>query len=336
MINDIPRISSGEIPSERLYGAMELMNKGWNIDIHHTEIGGLTGKLLSLLKKYGPYLISPSAISHIWKSDIVILKDNFSLMATLVCLLFRKKIIYMDAMFIIPKRFWKRWLTHINLRLATSVISYSDYQARTWEKAFNLKSNRIKTMHYCIDTDFYPDLSSRKKGDYVISIGRDMGRDYSCLSRASRINGIHIKLITLPYLLSDEVISNHNIEILQRIPYTELFNLYQNSLLSVVPLSYGLDYPTGIRGVLESLALGIPTIATRTPVLEEYFQDKKDLLFVSANDDKALSLAIDELARNDKIARTISTNGKKRVQSSYNMTTYTRELESIIRGVLAE
>lgn len=336
MLDEVSRIKVKDIPSEILYGVMELKESGWLVDIYDVGNDGLFGKINRFIKPYGINLISYSTVKRIQDSDIIIVKDNFSLMTTLLCRLLRKKIIYKDSMFIIPRRFWERWSAYINLRLASAVIAYSKHQARLWEKVFNLNENHIETMHYCVDTEFYPEIEHEIaiKKSYVISIGRDLGRDYNCLSKASKLNGLKIKLITLPYLLSKEIINNNNIDILERVPYSDLFELYKNSLFSVVPLSKGLNYPTGIRGVLESLVLGIPTIATRTPVLEEYFQDRENILFVDAEDESTLSSAMTELAENSELAHRIAANGKIKARSCYNMHTYTKELEAIIANTI--
>lgn len=335
MLGEIPRIQTGEIPSEILYGAMELKENGWLVEIYDVGNNGLFGKINRFLRNYGIHLISYSTVMRIKDNDIIIVKDNFSLMTTLLCRLLGKKIIYKDAMFVFPRRFWKRWGAYINLKLASTVIAYSQHQARIWEKEFNLKENHIKTMHYCVDTNFYPSIEHKPANKkHAISIGRDTGRNYDTLSKASRLNGMKIKLITLPYLLSDEITSNKNIEILQNVPYSDLFELYKNSIFSVVPLSSGLNYPTGIRGILESLAIGMPTIATRTPVLEEYFQDREDILFVDAENKNALSLAMMELINNTELSHKIAVNGMKKTRTRYNMQTYKEELEAIIANTI--
>lgn len=331
VLGDIPRIEIKEIPSEILYGVMELKANGWIVNISDDRHKGLFGKINYLIKPYGVNFINYSTMMKIKSHDVIIVKGDFSLMTTLFCRLLGKKIIYKDAMFEPPKRFWKRWSAYINLRLASAVVAYSKYQARFWEKRFGLKEDTIRTMHYCVDTSFYPEFKYEPTGKtHAISVGRDPGRDYESLAGASKLNGLNVKLITLPYLLSDNVIRNENIDILQNVSYTNLFELYKNSVISVVPLSKGLNYPTGIRGVLESLAIGMPTIATRTPVLEEYFQDGKDILFVEAEDEHALSSAMTELVSNKELASIVAANGQEKVRSCYNMSTYIKEFEDIL------
>ena len=331
MLDQIPRIEKKEVPSEVLYGAMELLSDDWKVEISDVGDRGLFGKISFFLKRHGVNIISLTTMTRIAANDIIIVKDDFSLVTTLFCRLLGKTIIYKDAMFQIPRRFWRRWSVSINFRLATAVIAYSDYQARIWERKFKLKPNHIKTMRYCIDTTFYPRVEHTPSADnYAISIGRDKGRDYDTLSRASRQIGMKVKLITLPYLLSDEIRSNKNIEILQYIPYEQLFEFYKNSAFSVVPLTKGIDYPSGIRGILESLALGVPTISTKSPVLEEYFEDDEDLMFVEADNDEILAITMKSLTESPDLMRNISINGMNKVRRQYNMTTYKNELVEII------
>src|SRR5690606_5037417 len=84
---------------------------------------------------------------------------------------------------------------------------------------------------------------------------------------------LRLKLVTLPYLIPDNARNHPNVEVLQRLPYDKLFELYANAASVVVPLKEGISYPSGIRAVLEALALNKAAIVTRTPVLEEYFHE---------------------------------------------------------------
>jgi glycosyltransferase involved in cell wall biosynthesis len=263
--------------------------------------------------------------------DVIIVKDEFSLITTLVCRLLGKKIIYKDSMFQMPTRFWKRWSVFMNLRMASTIICYSKHQAKVWEKRFKLKDGVIKTLHYCVDTTFYPEIEYKPPySQHAISVGRDPGRDYICLSRAVQINHLNTVLVTLQYLLSEEIKSNKNIKIFERLSYARLFELYSDSFISVVPLCKDLDYPTGIRAVLESQVLGIPVIATRTPVLVEYFEENEEIIFVDADDEGALASAMREISSNDQLAYKISNAGKTKARSLYNMQNYSKDFENIL------
>lgn len=326
----VKRIRDKEIPSETLYGAVDLMDHGWKVEISDHRHVGLFGKINTRFN-----LINIATILRIYNNDCIIVKSKFSLMTSLVCRLLGKKIIYKDVMYRKPKS-WKWLTTYLNFKLASGVICYSPYQAKAWEKTFKLKSGSIYTMNYCIDSSFYPEQAySHNKEQYVIAVGRDPGRDYKCLSRAIEKIGISCKLITLPYLLDEEILNNKNIEVLQRIPYDELFHLYSNCLCAVVPLKKGLDYPTGIRGVLEATTLGVPTITSRTPVLEEYFTDGKELMFVDPGDVEQLSNAIKSLANDKALAESLASNGSQKSREEYNMAKYTEQFESIILDVIS-
>lgn len=331
VLDQLPKVMNKEIPSERLYGVTELIQNGWKVDISDDRHQGLFGHILRLLKPYGINLINYSTIKRIMRNDVIIVKDDFSLMTTLVCRLFGKIIIYKDSMFQLPTRFWKRWSTFINLRMASEIICYSKHQAKVWEKQFNLNEGTIKTLHYCVDTTFYPEIEYElSDSQHAISVGRDPGRDYICLSRAIQINRLPTKLVTLPYLLSEEIKNNEYIMLLERISYSELFELYSNSFFSVVPLGKYLDYPTGIRAVLESMVLGIPVIATRTPVLVEYFEENEEIIFVDAENDDELASAMKILLTNYQFTNKISNAGKTKARSLYNMQIYAKGFEKIL------
>ena len=158
VLQELPKIMAKEKPTDQLYGAIELQEHGWDVNFSDDRHLGLFGRIHKLIMPYGINLINYSTIKRIMRNDVIIVKDNFSLMTTLVCRLLGKKIIYKDAMFRMPKRFWKKWSVYINLRLASAVICYSKYQARRWEERYKLRDGKIKTLHYSVDMSFYPEL----------------------------------------------------------------------------------------------------------------------------------------------------------------------------------
>jgi glycosyltransferase involved in cell wall biosynthesis len=303
----------GKQPSERLYGANELATRGWRITISDARFENRVGVLITRLKAYGFNLIDFTTIQQIRSHDIVLVKDDFSVPISLACRLFGKKLIYYDSMFQIPKKRFDRICVKYCLHHCDVVLAYSEYQIELWRETFRLSRDRFKKVPYAMDRAFYrkglPQLSD---GGYVLSVGRDTGRDFRTLVQACRKLGVRLKLITLDYLIRDIELPIDCVEVIQDVSYRELFDLYSSASAVALTLKKGISYPSGIRAALECKLIGKPLVVTETPVLREMLPESTHTFFAQAED-------VDDLSRQLKNA----------LQSSVKGAVEARELESV-------
>lgn len=331
-------IESGQIPSDRLYGMVELIKNGWNVDTCDERLTAIE----AFFRKYTLSFINLATLKKSFAADVLIVKDNFSLMLTLFARIFNKKIIYLDSLFYIPKNPIRRFLLKLNLIFAPVIVSYSKYQVDLWCREFNVSRKKFTILPYTIDINFYRkgiesishNLISEEQ-PFILATGRDTGRDFKTLVRAAIKLKLKIKLVTLPYLIPDEAKNNPDVEILQYVSYEELFSLYSKAKIVAIPLRSGIDYPSGIRAVLESMLVGKPTICTYTPVLEEYIpRESESLLYVPAEDEDSFTAAINTIINNDGVGKKMSINARKLVQDAYSMQAFFIELEKLIETTL--
>jgi glycosyltransferase involved in cell wall biosynthesis len=289
-------VESGTSPTERLYGAHELQQLGWPVSYSDSRFRGLTGRLLKFLRQFAVIGISAGTVRDIARSDVVIVKDDFSAPAAIVTRLLGRKLVFLDSMFAPPKRWWKVLGTRISLRLAHETICYSEFQKQLWVEHYGKLAQRIRVMPYTIDVGFYKRyLGEWKPGASrkVLAVGRDVGRDYGTLVEALRGTDLELELITLPYLLRGvDIAANPKIKLHQRLSYEDLFRLYRECAVVVIPLKPGISYPSGIRGLFEAMVLQRPFVTTRTEVLQEYMTEGEHGDMVPANDAVALRSAI--------------------------------------------
>lgn len=335
------RIRRGEVPSERLYGMIELAKRGWEVGTCESRFDGWFADKASVLRKYGFNLVNLRSLVAARDVDVLLIKDNFSAMLSAFAFVFRKRIVYLDSLFFLPRHPIRRLLIRINLVLARKIAVYSQYQADLWSKEFGIRRSKFAIVRYSIDVPFYQQGISNAvqrsvvRAGYVLSVGRDLGRDFVTLLDACRQAGLSLKLVTLPYLVPADAHGAEDVEVLQDVSYEELFNLYAGAALAVVPLKQATEYPSGIRAVMESLAVGCPTIATRTPILEEYIRDDRTaLLYVDAGDVKGLAAAmrflVDEPSAREDLARA----GARFAEKEFRMEPFVDDLESLIQGSL--
>lgn len=275
----------GSQPSERLYGANELATRGWRITISDARFDNRFGVLVARLKGYGINLIDFTTIQQIRSHDIVLVKDDFSVPISFACRLFGKKLVYYDSMFQIPKKRFDRICVEYCLRHCDVVLAYSDYQIELWRESFRLSRDRFKKVPYALDKAFYrKGLPPLRDGGYVLSIGRDTGRDFRTLIQACKKLGVRLKLITLDYLVRDLDLPSDCVEVIQEVSYRQLLDLYSSASVVALPIKKGVSYPSGIRAALECKLIGKPLVVTETPVLREMLSDSSRTFFAQSED----------------------------------------------------
>ena len=72
-----------------------------------------------------------------------------------------------------------------------------------------------------------------------------------------------------------------------------------------------MAYPTGQTVLLEALALGKPTIVTRSPALAEYVTDGVDTILVEPHQPAELRNAIEKLLADPVLRESLATNARR-------------------------
>ena len=307
----LKEIESGKAPSDRLYGFIELRQREWNVMISDAR---WSGALAHWRKKLKHFLEIPNlgTFYDMIHTDVILVKDDFSLTLSMQAKILRKQIIYLDAMFELPKGLLRKWAAAINLRLSDKILCYSEQQSKHWTDVFRLPRPYFTVLPYCVDIDFYPQV--RRKIDeppFIFAIGRDVGREYVTLLEVARRLGVNLKLVTRPYLLPPKANDSHWLQVYDHIDYAQLFDLYARAAVVVVPIKKGINYPSGIRAVLEGIILGVPTVATATPVLKDYLDGDDDVLFAEAEDIDSLTKQVEWVFANRTKAEKKSKKSKR-------------------------
>lgn len=330
----LDEIAAGRAPSERAYGFLELRAHGWQVGYSDHRHRRGWARLFAVLNRF-VRLLDPGTLRTIARYDIVLVKDEFSLLLTILARLMGCKVVYLDAMFAYPRRLWRRLSCWLNVRLASSVVCYSRTQAEEWAHHLGVPASRFDVVPYGMDVPFYEPVHSEPQQPYVLAVGRDPGRDFLTLLEALEGTRVGLKLITLPYLLPSRTAELPWVEILERVSYEELFRTYAGAIAAVVPLKAGLTYPSGIRAVCEGILLGKPVIATRTPVLEESFEEGKGVWFVPAQDPTALRGTLERIRDDPAGFERLMGPARDAVCVRSSMSAFTSSLEAILQSLVA-
>ena len=333
MAAELARVERGEAPTDRMYGLIELRKAGHHVHFSDSRFEGRFNQVRRALRPVSN-LMDRRSLRGLGKDDVVVVKDEFSTMLTMAGRGAGTPVVYLDAMFGFPRRFWRKAATRLNLAVAEGHIVYSRGQIALWSERYRLAENRLAFLPYCIDMAFYRRAERRQVRPYVLSVGRDLGRDFSTLVKSMEGAGLDLKVVTLPYTLTGIDVTAPWIEILQHVSYPDLFQLYADAALVVIPLKAGMTYPSGIRGLLEALALGAPTICTRTPVLSEYVPEGEGVTYVDAGDLSALRTAIVALAGDGNTSTSLADRGPAFVRPRFDMPVFVAALERFLAQVV--
>src|SRR5690606_6400601 len=128
---------------------------------------------------------------------------------------------------------------------------------------------------------------------------------------------------------------NPQVTVHQRLSYEELFALYRECAVVVVPLKPGITYPSGIRALFEAMVLNRPRVATRNEVLLEYMAEGVHGDLVPARDAAALRAAIlASLERGDDNAARVEAAAEL-IRTKYDASVFVSEFEAVLERLTA-
>jgi len=323
-------VLAGEAARERLFGAVQLIERGWPVTICDAQWEGWATPIRRKLARWLELPALKTCVA-LWQADIAVIQGRIAPLLLLVAKIFGARVIYVDVMFDMPKRSLKQWLNKFCLRVSDAVVCYSASQPGVWSKEYNIPINKMLSARFPMDSAFYRKPIIENSGSpFVVAIGRDIGRDFSTLLSASSMVGIDTKLVTLPYLLPHSWNESGRVELFQQLSYPELFKLYAQARVAVVPLKPGISYPSGIRACLEAMLLRTPLVATYTSVLAEEFFDGEHLLYVDPNNPAQLSCAMKRILDEPGLAERLVENAWQKVNRDHTVDQFADVIEGLL------
>jgi glycosyltransferase involved in cell wall biosynthesis len=325
----LKQVESGTAPKESLVGYYYLSKAGYNVT--HTSGPAddqATGKLHRLVRRLE---IPPYSDLKKWRTaDTIVLVTRMPLLRAILIKLMGKELVFYDAMQTLPKRPLKTAMMKLAIRLADKIIGFSENQLREWEKFYPAFKRKGSAIDYGMDSDFFSqnEVQAERAGHYI-SVGRDPNRDFSILNDFLKNSSRKLVLVTQDYLVTPELRENPAVKILDGLSYKELEDLYHQSQAAIIPLKKGTSHLSGIRASLEAMANRTPIIIARNRSLEEYFTDRKHVVFFEPESLSSLESALHFIDQPENRARMVE-EAYQLVREKYN---YTRMAEALIRTI---
>lgn len=298
---------------------------------HLWDVSGFGLKLLPLLPTITRY-------------DVIIGAQVFTgvvlgIIVTFLRKLLRRKVslVIFDATiarFIKPTEKIKLGLFRLFLLPADKFITFSQAEYSFWTKHLGF-ANRAYYTPLGIDIDFFQPMGER--GDYIFSAG-GTARDYPTL--ISAMEQVDCKLILIARAELEKVGQElfrgvrlpQNVELIPPVSDIEYRDLLSGCRFVIVPLQ---DAPlrVGVTSIVEAMAVGRATIATKAGAALEYITDGETGLLTELGDADALRQKIVFLLNHPEEAERMGRNARREAEARLSNHITIEALRSTIEEV---
>lgn len=156
---------------------------------------------------------------------------------------------------------------------ADYVLTLSNYAQKPLVDTFKVYPAKLRTFYFGADPDYWRPNPNGEKKPFILSVGNDMNRDYNSLVDAIPENA-ELIIVTARRVNTK---GKPNIKIISGIPDSELRNLYQKCMVTVIP-SMKVEYESpGLSCALQAMACKSPVLISDSPCLREYFAESEHI-----------------------------------------------------------
>jgi glycosyltransferase involved in cell wall biosynthesis len=207
-------------------------------------------------------------------------------------------------------------------------ISKKNYNFLINEAGFS--KEKVFFIEWGVDLEFYKPKKVEKK--IIFSAGKS-SRDYHTLCEAVKDLDVECVISCDAKNIDNLNIKQyHNVQfITDLIPYKDLIDLYNQSLVTVVPLA-NIKRCFGITSVLEALAMESPVILTKTQHIEVHLVDENCGVYVKKGDVEDLKNKIKYFLENKSMAREMGVRGRKYVTRKYNNDSFAEQVVGVFNS----
>jgi glycosyltransferase involved in cell wall biosynthesis len=208
------------------------------------------------------------------------------------------------------------------LKRADAVFSFSRDQSEYLKRRY--PGARVQFLPQQIDTRFFS--PSDGEGDYILSVGNDLSRDYTTLETAVFDLGVPVTLRT------DRVAAHANVAIVPRGSDEDLRRLYQGAKLVVLPL-HDMRHPGGISSLLEAFACGKAVVASNARGIRDYLHHEENCLVVPCGDAAALRAAVVRLLEDGALRKRLGAAARRNAETELSQDRYVTRLADAFAAI---
>jgi len=228
----------------------------------------------------------------------------------------------------------RRRLLRASLGAAAGVVCLGESQREELIELTGLPEGHIQTALFGVDARFFVSTEAPADG-YVLSVGRDLARDYGTFARA--VEGLDARVVVVAEQRNLEGVRlPANVETRRGLTYAELRDLYAGAACVVIPMRrdgyrYGSE-ASGLTAFLEAAASGRAVVATGRAVLRDYLRPEATGLTVPAEEPEALRSALARALGDRELAERLGAGARESVERGFT----TRHLAERLAPILEE
>lgn len=231
----------------------------------------------------------------------------------------------------------RRRILRASLSNAAKVVCLGSAQAQTLVELGAIASDRVETILLGVDELWFAPMPPGHSDLTVLSVGKDLARDYATFAKAVAALGVRCDIVGLERNV-EQVRLPSNVTFRSRLRDAELRRLYAAAGCIVLPQRredylFGTE-AGGLTALVEAMAMGKAIVATDRAVLRDYVDDGVEALLVPPEDPAALREAILRVLGDDGLARRMGAAGRARVERSHTTRGFAARLAPVLRDVV--
>lgn len=205
-------------------------------------------------------------------------------------------------------------LLQLSYRAVDRLLYFSSNQQEIFASRLRVPSSRLMAIPYGVDFSWFESADVTDDG-YIVSVGRDRGRDWQCLFDAVRGSGLDVRIACRPSEIDHfDVPAEVTVEgFVSRERYREMLSRATAVVLPTHPRAY----PTGQSVALEAMAMGKCVIASRTAALSDYLDDNETAMLVPVGDSASLRIAMRDVISRAELRSRIGAAAQRAVASRF-------------------
>ncbi|MBU1557760.1 glycosyltransferase family 4 protein [Patescibacteria group bacterium] len=333
---------AGEMPDTYLLGLNHL--KDFDVDAEYIETD-----YINKWRKYNVNLSAFPLFFKIRKYDVVFSEGSlfFPFIYKFILRFKKPKFVWYNTFFtnIIKKNSgFKRDLIVETIKSLDGIACPSKIQ-HDFLLEWGVKPEKLFLVSNGVDVDFIQkeqakmDLEEENGGeDYILSVGTEGKRDYNTLIEAVKKLNLKVKIVAMPRKLKNENrVSSHFVDFTGPVPFNKLLKYYKDAKFVVIPTknedTLDVSDCLGQYVLLDSIASGKPVIASKRMSLDDYVQDKKDVVLVDPENSEDLQSAIELLINSPELVKTLQKNMDVK-SMKFTTENFARQLAVIFKKVI--
>jgi glycosyltransferase involved in cell wall biosynthesis len=224
-----------------------------------------------------------------------------------------------------------------SLRTARRVFCLGESQRAELLELTQLPPEHVETALFGVDARFFREQPPPRDG-VVLSVGRDLARDYETLAAAVAGLDARVVVVTLPRNVERTRLPS-NVEVRVGLTHAELRELYAAAACVVLPIRadgypYGSE-ASGLTALLEALASGRAVVASERAILRDYVVPDETALLVPPAEPEALREALGRALSDPALAASLGRAGRARVEAAHTTRHFAARIAPALREAAA-